>query len=138
MHRYEILVAEDEPLVASDLAESLTAFGYRVLGPVDTGLEAIRFCERHTPDLVLMDIGLKGTIDGIVAAAYLYDRLDVPVIYVTGRSEEDVIERVKFTNPYGFILKPFKQAELKAEIEIALHKHSESLSFKAPNGRNGH
>ncbi|MCB0324349.1 MAG: response regulator [Bdellovibrionales bacterium] len=134
MRQHEILIAEDEPLVAFDLSECLSGLGYRPLGPVSTGVDTIRYCEQHAPDLVLMDIGLRGSIDGIVAAAYLFDRLKIPVIYVTGRTESEVLDRVKFTNPYGFILKPVKEAELKAEIEIALYKHSEFLANSSTNG----
>ena len=124
MNTHEILIVEDEPMVAVDLAETVESLGYRVLAIVESGVQAIRHAERKRPSLVLMDIGLKGEIDGIIAAAYLRDRLNVPVIYLTGQVNEEIARRAEVTNPYGFLIKPVKESQLKLAIEIALEKHS--------------
>ena len=136
MISHDILIVEDEPIIALDIQDILQRLGYRIVGTVDSGVEAIRWSEKWKPSLVLMDIGLKGEIDGIIAAAYIYDRLNIPVVYLTGRTDDEVAERVRVTNPYGFVTKPFKEIELKIAIEIALEKHY-TIAGRS-NSRNGY
>lgn len=119
----KILIAEDENLVADSLKVFLTKTGYDVLAVVPSGEEAIRLAGDKKPDLVLMDINLAGRIDGVDAARVIYATYNVPIIFLTAHSEDEMLERVKEANPYGYILKPFVAAELKSAILLAMHRH---------------
>src|SRR5690242_11991041 len=118
----QVLVVEDEKLVAADLRSHLEKLGYAVPAVLSTGEEAISSATQSRPDLVLMDIHLKGRIDGIEAARILQSRLSIPVVYVTAFADDRTLQRAKDTVPYGYILKPFGQKELQTAIELALHK----------------
>ncbi|MBE9207514.1 response regulator [Nostoc sp. LEGE 06077] len=118
-----ILVVEDESIVAKDLQNRLRKFGYTVPAIASSGQEAINKAVEISPDLVLMDIRLKGQMDGIQAAEQIHKYLDVPIIYLTAYADESTLERAKITEPFGYLLKPFKERELKTNIEIALTKH---------------
>jgi CheY-like chemotaxis protein len=118
-----ILVVEDDPNISIVLSARLESMGYRVCATAETGLEAIRCVDRHQPDLVTMDILLKGEMTGIDAAAHIAEKSDVPVVYMTCLSDRTVFERAIRTNPYGFIIKPYDINELRSTIEIALVKH---------------
>jgi two-component system, response regulator PdtaR len=117
-----ILIAEDDPLVAQDLKERLEMLEYDVCHTTASGQEAVEAVARLNPGLVLMDIQLKGEVDGIQAAEQIRS-LAVPVVYVTGYCDGLVLERAKKTEPYGYILKPYETRDLKATIEIGLCKH---------------
>ena len=119
-----ILVVEDDPNVSTVLTARLESLGYRVCGTAETGFEAISGVFRHHPDLVTMDILLKGEITGIEAAAKIGERLDVPIIFMTCLSDQKVFERAIRTNPYGYIIKPYDINELRSAIEIAMVKHN--------------
>ncbi|MBD2494423.1 response regulator [Nostoc sp. FACHB-280] len=125
-----ILVVEDESIVAKDLQNRLRRFGYTVAGIASSGQEAIKKAMEFSPDLVLMDIRLKGQMDGIQAAAEIHKCLDIPIIYLTAYADEDTLERAKITEPFGYLLKPFKERELKTNIEIALTKHKLEKQLK--------
>ena len=118
-----ILVVEDERIVALDLAATLNELGYTVAASVGSGEAAIEQAIRLRPNLVLMDIRLTGKMDGIQAAQVIKTELDVPVIYLTAHSDDPTLARAKNTGPFGYIVKPFKAADLHCAIEIALHKH---------------
>lgn len=118
-----ILIAEDENLVADSLRTFLEKNGYDVIAVVPSGEEAIRYASEQKPDLVLMDITLSGRIDGVDSAKVIYAAFNIPVIFLTAHSEDDLLERIKEANPYGYILKPFVSAELKSAILLAMHKH---------------
>jgi two-component system, cell cycle sensor histidine kinase and response regulator CckA len=118
-----ILVVEDERIVALDLAATLKELGYAVAASVGSGEAAIEQATRLRPDLVLMDIRLIGEMDGIQAAQSIKKELDVPVIYLTAHSDDPTLARAAATGPFGYIVKPFKSADLHCAIEIALHKH---------------
>jgi CheY-like chemotaxis protein len=118
-----ILVVEDESVVALSLARYLQRLGHTVLGTVASGLEAVQQTMATRPDLVLMDIHLKGAMDGVEAVAQVRAQCDIPVIYLTAYADETTLERAKVTEPFGYILKPFDQQELQAAIEMALYKH---------------
>lgn len=121
----KILVVEDENSVALDIKNRLTKLGYSVTGMASTGESAIKKAEENKPNLVLVDIVLKGEIDGIEAARYIHDNLDIPIVYLTAYADDDLIERAKHTEPYGYILKPFQNKDLRSNIEIALYnKHA--------------
>lgn len=118
----KILVVEDESVVAMDLRKILGGLGYRVTDAVGTGLEAIESVGRDRPDLVLMDVRLRGDLDGIQTAAKIRAS-DVPVIYLTAYSEQGTLDRASQTEPYGYLLKPFDERELQVAVELGLHRH---------------
>jgi PAS domain S-box-containing protein len=118
-----ILVVEDEGIVARDIQHRLESIGYRVPEIAATGKDAITRALDLKPDVVLMDIMLRGPMDGIEAAAFIREKLDVPVVYVTAYAEEEVLKRARVTEPYGYIVKPFEDRELQAAVEIALYRH---------------
>lgn len=123
MIRPRILIVEDEGVVALDLQEQLTHLGYEVVGYVGLGEEAIRKATETMPDIVLMDVILEGEMDGIEAAAQIRAQTGLPVVYLTALANDSVIQRAKVTEPFGYILKPFTERDLKAGIEMALYKH---------------
>ncbi|MBU7586633.1 MAG: response regulator [Nostoc sp. TH1S01] len=125
-----ILVVEDESIVAKDLQNRLRKFGYTVQAIASSGQEAINKAVEISPDLVLMDIRLKGQMDGIQAAEEIHKYLDIPIIYLTAYADENTLERAKITEPFGYLLKPFKERELKTNIEIALTKHKLEKELK--------
>jgi len=118
-----ILIVEDSALVALEISETLKNLGYTVVGEAASGLEAIDLARDLKPDLVLMDIILKGDMDGIEAADRIYSSYDIPVIYLTAHSDEATLERALKTNAFGYLIKPFNDRELYSNIEITLHKH---------------
>jgi signal transduction histidine kinase len=125
----KILVVEDEAIVAENLADRLVENGYDISGIVDSGSEAIACAAANSPDLVLMDIVLKGEIDGITAAQTIYSQLAIPIVYMTAYSDEKTLQRSKSAQPLAYLIKPFRPQELKATIEIALHKHKSDLEL---------
>jgi len=120
MDRVTILVVEDEKDVAYILMHTLNRLGFLVVGCEDTGEKAIKETENLRPDLVLMDIRLAGEMDGIEAADYIRKHFKIPVIFTTALTDDATLGRVAVSAPYGFIVKPFNDEELKAVIEIAL------------------
>lgn len=119
----KILIAEREAVVADVIAKNLKNLGYVVTGMVDSGELAIQQAIATAPDIVLMDIGLKGPVDGIAAAWRISNQLHCPVIYTVGYTDDEVIQRAKLTNPYGFLSKPFTLDDLKQAIATALRQH---------------
>ena len=125
-----ILVVEDDVLNQRLLCEYVKNMGYSINAVVDNFNEAINSVESNTPDLILMDILLKGSEDGIYTSHRIREKFDIPIVYVTGYVEDDVIERAKETNPNGYIMKPFKYKELKTIIQLALSNYDMSRSNK--------
>lgn len=124
----KILIAEDESLVALDMAHDLESAGYTVVGQVSDGSAAVEATSKLLPDVVLMDITMPGTIDGIEAAEEISKQHKIPIVFVTAHSDEATLQRVKLTRPAGYVMKPFEPNELRANIEIALHKTQPSSS----------
>src|SRR5688572_28184037 len=120
--RSRILIVEDESIVAMDLHASLLRLGYDAREPVGTGADAMRVIEQEVPDLVLMDIQLRGGMDGIETASLIRQRFDVPVIFLTAYSDDRTLERAQVTEPFGYLLKPFDERELHIVIEMALFR----------------
>lgn len=118
----KILVVEDDKIISLDIQRVLNAFGYEVPITVSTGEDAIKIAEELLPDLILMDISLKGNIDGIHAASKI-KKLSIPIIFLTAYKNKSLIERAQETDPYGYILKPYDEQELKLTIDMALKKH---------------
>lgn len=126
----KILVVEDESVVAWHLQEALHKLGHEVIKIATTGREAIQFTAQARPQLVLMDIRLQGDLDGIAAAENIYFQLDVPVVYLTGFADEQTLQRATATSPFGYLVKPFQEAELQATIKIALQRHQLEKALK--------
>lgn len=122
MSNASIMVVEDKYLVAQDLAQTLERLGYSVPAVVSSGEDAIGKAGESQPDLVLMDIRLRGEIDGIQAAAQLREKFNIPVIYLTAYADDDSIQRAKATEPLGYLLKPFEERQLYTTIEMALNR----------------
>lgn len=118
-----LLVVEDDALIAHDVAAHVRALGYEVVAIVDNGEEAVRQAHALSPDLVLMDVQLKGAMDGTEAARQIRISSGAPVIFLTGHSDPGMVKRAKESEPYGFILKPFNERELSVQIEMALYRH---------------
>lgn len=123
MANESVLIVEDEGIVAMHIENILKSLGYTVSGTVSSGEEAVETVKNFRTDLVLMDIVLKGKMDGIEAADYIRNNFDIPVIFLTAYGNESTLHRAKITEPYGYLLKPFKERELHIAIEIALYKH---------------
>jgi len=122
MPKIKILVVEDESLVARDIQNMLRSLGYEVTNVVSSGEMAIEEASAANPDLVLMDIVLKGELDGIAAAEKLWEEYSIPVIYLTAYADDTTFQRAKLTKPFGYLLKPFEERELQTTIEMALYK----------------
>ncbi|MEG4166492.1 MULTISPECIES: ATP-binding protein [unclassified Microcoleus] len=123
MNPLKILVVEDEVIVAQDIAGRLKKLGYAVTATVSSGEEAIQKAIENPPDLVLMDIVLKGEIDGVTAAEEIRTNRNVPTVFLTAYADDQTLQRAKLTDPFGYIIKPFQQNDLRVAIEIALHRH---------------
>jgi two-component system cell cycle sensor histidine kinase/response regulator CckA len=119
----KILVVEDEALIAADIQQTLIGLGFEVPATVDTGAAALESVDELRPSLVLMDIKLRGKMDGIAAAAEIRSRFGTPVVFLTSHSDEATLSRAVATEPYGYLLKPFADRELRTAIIVALQKH---------------
>jgi PAS domain S-box-containing protein len=128
-----ILIVEDESIVGLDIQQRLTSLGYQVAGLTGSGEQALALTEQLRPDLILMDIRLGGEMDGIRAAELICRRWRLPVIFLTAYAEEDTLARAKRAEPYGYILKPFQDLELRSIIEMALYKHQAESALRESN-----
>ncbi len=118
-----VLVVEDERIVALALERALRRMGYLVTGIVDSGEEALRRIEQARPDLVLMDIRLRGPMDGIDAACQIQASYAVPVVYLTAYTDDETVRRATQSAAYGYVLKPFEERDLRVSVEMALARH---------------
>lgn len=118
------LIVEDEILIAEELRERLSRLGFSVIAAVDTADEGIAIATREHPDLVVMDIRLKGEKDGIQAVKEIREQVDVPIVYLTAHSDRLTVERAKATDYDGFILKPFQRREMQTTIEVAMRRRA--------------
>jgi CRP-like cAMP-binding protein/FixJ family two-component response regulator len=123
MNAARILIVEDQKIVSLQLRTLLTQWGYEVLDEVTSGERAIRRAREVQPDVVLMDVMLEGDLDGVDASSYIQDILHIPVIFLTGCGDEETFTRAKQVKPYGYILKPVNDVELRFSIELALERH---------------
>ncbi|MCZ6508752.1 MAG: sigma 54-interacting transcriptional regulator [Acidobacteria bacterium] len=119
-----ILIVEDEAVVALDIERRVTGLGHTVVATTDTAEEAIELAERERPDLILMDIRLRGLMDGIEAGRQIRNEWRIPVVYLTAHADEPTLARAKETAPFGYILKPFDEQKLRVTLEVALAKHA--------------
>ena len=125
----KILVVDDEAIITMQLEERLNSMGYSVAGMAASGEDAIDKARRLTPDLVLMDIVMPGKLNGIEAAKSIAE-MDIPVVFVTSYADDAIIEKAKAVGPYGYIVKPFNELEIKAAIEVALFRKNAEREFK--------
>jgi diguanylate cyclase (GGDEF)-like protein len=119
----KVLIVEDERIVARDRQQTLIELGYDTLGIASSAAEALDLAAVDCPDLVLMDIRIKGSVDGITTAAMLHEQFDVPVIYLTAYADEATTQRATRTEPYAYLIKPVKSEQLRCAVEIALARH---------------
>jgi len=118
-----VLIVEDESLVALDLQERLILLGYEVGAVVDNGTDALLYARAMKFDLVLMDIRIRGETDGIQTAAALRETMDVPVVFLTAHSDEATLDRAGLSEPFGYLLKPFDERDLRATLQMAHYRH---------------
>jgi CheY-like chemotaxis protein len=118
-----ILVVEDEHIVAMGIKRMLKELGYTVTGIASSGEDAISKAESTFPDVVLMDIMLKGEMDGVEASEKIRSRFNIPVVYLTAYSDDNILDRAKRTEPFGYIIKPFDEKDLYSSIEVALQRY---------------
>jgi DNA-binding LytR/AlgR family response regulator len=125
-----ILVTEDESIVRKDIERCLGNLGYNVVASADNGEDAISLAMKHKPDLALMDIMIKGDMNGIAAAEEIKRNMDIPVVFLTAYADESTLNDAKMAEPHGYILKPFKDVDIQTAIEMALHKHGKEREIK--------
>jgi len=135
MKDFRVFIVEDEAIVADDIAESLRSFGYSVAGTAYSGETAVEKIAQARPDLVLMDIHLAGSMDGVETAAQIHTTSDVPIIYLTAYADRTLLERAKLTQPYGYIIKPYDERELQSVIEMACYKYGMDKKLKISEDR---
>lgn len=130
MSKIKVLVVEDESIVSKDIQQSLKRLGYAIAGASATGEKAIELATQEKPDIVLMDIMLKGDMNGIEASEIIKRDLHIPVIFLTAYADEATLSKAKVTEPYGYIIKPFKEIDLHTAIEMALYKNQKEQEVK--------
>ncbi|MBF0542358.1 MAG: response regulator [Nitrospirae bacterium] len=124
MAKSKILIVEDEYIIAENMQTIIEGWGYTVVGIESTGLKAIEKIKETEPDLILMDIKIKGEMDGIETANTIKKLFSIPLIYLTSYSDTKILERAQLTEPYGYLIKPYNERELKATIKMAIYKNS--------------
>ncbi len=133
MAELKILIVEDEMIIAAKISLHLTQLGYEVSGIIPRGEEVILHCQQSPPDLLLLDINLKGSIDGIETATQLQAAdIDIPIIYLTANADEATFDRAKHTRPHAFISKPYKKLDLQRAIELAIGRMVDALESALP------
>jgi AmiR/NasT family two-component response regulator len=130
MEKLNIFIVEDESIVAKDIQNSLVKLGYNVVGISNNGKDAIEKITQTTPDLILMDIMIKGDLTGIDVSEKIKEKLNIPVIFLTAYADEGTLSKAKITEPYGYILKPFKEIDLHSTIEMAVYKHQKDAALQ--------
>ena len=117
-----IMIVEDEAIVAESLNDQLIELGYEICGMADSGEDALSLADSLNPHLVMMDIMLAGEMDGVETAERILRKSDIPVIYLTAYSDKETLERAKITQPFGYLIKPYKERELHTTIEVSLYR----------------
>jgi len=118
-----ILIVENEAVVAEDLAQKVTALGYCVIGTVSTGEAALEVARAQRPNLILLDIKLDGTLDGIETAHRLRHMSDLPFVFLTAHSDPETVKKANAADAFGYILKPFRERDLQVQLETALYRY---------------
>lgn len=122
MNELSILIVEDEAIVAKSIEKRLKFMGYRVAGTTARGEEALEILQKERTDLVLLDIRLEGTMDGVETSQCIHDRFGIPVVFITAYSDDETMKKASGTKPYGYLLKPFGETELKATLDSVIAK----------------
>ena len=122
MKSVNVLIVEDEIIIAEDIASYLETLGYNVVGIVDNGTAALQKIKELVPDLILLDININGPIDGVQVASIIKQDYKIPFVFLTAFTDKETLDRVKQTDPYGYIVKPFEEKDLEVTIELALYK----------------
>ena len=130
MPNHKIMIVEDEEIVAADIQTSIEKMGYSVCATASSGLEAIQKAGLTQPDLALMDIVLKGSMDGIEAAAQIKKLYKIPVVYLTAFGDDGILQRAKISAPYGYIIKPFRDRDLQIAIEISIYRKQAEMALQ--------
>ncbi len=130
-----VLVVEDERLIAEEIQERLARLGFSIVGIVDTGEDAVQVAHMELPELILMDIRLKGKMDGIEAATEIRSEHNIPIIYLTAHSDQGTRRRAMETTPCGYVLKPFREEDLLAAMETALHLNAQDRRLRESEAR---
>jgi diguanylate cyclase (GGDEF)-like protein len=130
-----VLIVEDELIIARDLSQKLRRSGYQVSEVVSSGTAVLAAIGRQVPDIVLMDIVIKGERDGIDVAQEIYERLQIPVVYLTAYADEDTLKRAERSGAYGYLLKPCNEREMRAVLQLALQKHQQYQELQRQNLR---
>lgn len=123
MLKINVLVVEDESIVSKDIQNSLIKLGYSVAGAAATGEKALDLIQSERPDVILMDIMLKGDLNGVEVAKIVKNDFKIPVIFLTAYADEATLNKAKLAEPYGYIIKPFKEIDLQTTIQMAIYKH---------------
>jgi len=134
MKPQRILIVEDNFIVAEDIRRCLTRAGYQVVAIATSGEDVIKNLSCYNPDLVLMDIFLAGSLDGIETARMIQQKRSIPVLYLTAYADREVVERAKLTEPFAFLVKPFRRDDVVSNIEMALYRH-EKRKKEAEEGK---
>lgn len=132
--KIKVLLVEDEVLVAEDIADDLKNEGFDVTEIIISGEEAIEAIENNPPDIILMDINIKGRLDGIETASLINETFNIPIIYVTANTSNQFVSRALQTSPHAFLSKPFNQKDLNIAIELAIHRHNNFVLNKENEG----
>lgn len=130
-----ILIVEDDRIVARDIQHQLSRMGHVVVGMSANGEEAVRLAGSQQPDLVLMDIRLEGDMDGIEAARRIRDAQRIPVVFLTAYANDEVVQRASLTEPFGYLLKPFEEPQMRTVIQMALYKHASDARLRMSERR---
>ncbi len=125
-----ILIVEDDLITATGIQKMVERWDHEVVGIVDTGEKAVEAAAERQPDIVLMDIRLKGAMDGVEAARRIQEHRNLPILYLTAYADRKTVERAVDTQPYSYLLKPFQERELRAAIEVALHRHQRDIKLR--------
>lgn len=122
MSKKKILIVEDEAIVAKDISVCLSRLGYEVMQSIPSGEETLEFLKTNQPDLILLDIMLSGKLSGIDVAKVVKEKHDIPIVFLTAYADEKTVSKAKIAEPYGYVIKPFKELDLRTSIEMALYK----------------
>jgi CheY-like chemotaxis protein len=130
MKEYNILIAEDSPTTSEYLKDTLEKLGYRISNIVTSGNEILENIKKDIPDIILMDIELEGSMNGVDAAELIKQSYNIPIIYLTSHDEDEILKRARITDPSAYILKPFKIRELEINISFAIYKNEADKKYK--------
>lgn len=133
MRNANVLIVEDELIIAKDLSLTLTKLGYNVAGHSSGAKEAVQMAAEKKPDVVIMDVMLKGDVNGIEAAKEIRDKHNIPVVFITAYSDDDTLNRTHSSSPFGYLVKPYKATDLHVTIETALARFREENELKKEN-----